>query len=41
MEIMENTRIDLLTRANRLGYKLVEVPYLCVPRIYGESKTEN
>jgi hypothetical protein len=31
--------IDLLTRANRLGYKLVEVPYLCVPRIYGESKT--
>lgn len=31
--------IDLLTRAYRLGYKLVEVPYLCVPRIYGESKT--
>jgi GT2 family glycosyltransferase len=31
--------IDLLARASRLGYKLVEVPYLCVPRIYGESKT--
>ena len=31
--------IDLLGRAARDGYKLVEVPYLCVPRISGESKT--
>lgn len=31
--------IDLLCRASRSGYKLVEVPYLCVPRKSGESKT--
>jgi dolichol-phosphate mannosyltransferase len=31
--------IDLLGRAHRLGYTLVEVPYVCVPRTTGESKT--
>ncbi|ACK66093.1 glycosyl transferase family 2 [Rippkaea orientalis PCC 8801] len=31
--------IDLLCRASRLGYHLVEVPYVCVPRTAGESKT--
>ncbi len=31
--------IDFLCRASRLDYKLVEVSYLCVPRIHGESKT--
>lgn len=31
--------IDLLGRAQRLDYKLVEVPYVCVPRTAGESKT--
>jgi dolichol-phosphate mannosyltransferase len=31
--------IDLLCRAQRCGYRLVEVPYVCVPRTAGESKT--
>ena len=31
--------IDLLARAIYRGYKLVEVPYICVPRYSGESKT--
>ncbi|MDY7014088.1 MAG: polyprenol monophosphomannose synthase [Cyanobacteriota bacterium] len=31
--------IDFLGRAACLGYQLVEVPYLCVPRNSGESKT--
>ncbi len=31
--------IDLLTRAHRQGFVLVEVPYVCVPRTAGESKT--
>lgn len=31
--------IDLLGHAQRLGYTLVEVPYVCVPRTAGESKT--
>jgi dolichol-phosphate mannosyltransferase len=31
--------IDLLGRAQRLGLRLVEVPYVCVPRTAGESKT--
>lgn len=31
--------IDLLGRAARAGYKLREVPYICVPRTTGESKT--
>lgn len=31
--------IDLLCRAFRLGFHLVEVPYVCVPRTAGESKT--
>lgn len=31
--------IDLLTRALRLGYRVVEIPYTCVPRHSGESKT--
>jgi dolichol-phosphate mannosyltransferase len=31
--------IDLLGRAARRGYRLAEVPYLCVPRTAGESKT--
>ncbi|MGB0389103.1 MAG: polyprenol monophosphomannose synthase [Ardenticatenaceae bacterium] len=31
--------IDFLTRAIYHGYQLVEVPYICVPRYSGESKT--
>jgi len=31
--------IDLLGRAVRSGYQLREVPYICVPRTTGESKT--
>lgn len=31
--------IDLLARATKAGYKLREVPYVCVPRTAGESKT--
>ena len=31
--------IDLLGRAIRLGYNIVEVPYVCVPRTTGDSKT--
>jgi dolichol-phosphate mannosyltransferase len=31
--------IDLLARAGRSGFTLVEVPYVCVPRTAGESKT--
>ncbi len=31
--------IDLLIRAGRLGYRLQEVPYVCVPRTAGASKT--
>lgn len=31
--------IDLLARAARCGYALQEVPYVCVPRTAGESKT--
>lgn len=31
--------IDLLARAAKTGYKLREVPYICVPRTAGESKT--
>ncbi|MCE7986424.1 MAG: polyprenol monophosphomannose synthase [Caldilinea sp. CFX5] len=31
--------IDLLGRALRSGYQLREVPYICVPRTTGESKT--
>lgn len=31
--------IDFLCRAKRVGYRLVEVPYVCVPRTSGESKT--
>ncbi|MEZ4727961.1 MAG: hypothetical protein R3E79_12600 [Caldilineaceae bacterium] len=31
--------IDLLGRAARAGYVLREVPYVCVPRTAGESKT--
>lgn len=31
--------IDLLCRAGRSGYRLAEVPYVCVPRTSGESKT--
>lgn len=31
--------IDLLGRAQRYGYKVREVPYRCVPRTAGESKT--
>ena len=31
--------IDLLGRAAQAGYHLVEVPYICVPRTAGESKT--
>jgi dolichol-phosphate mannosyltransferase len=31
--------IDLLGRALRAGYRVREVPYICVPRRAGESKT--
>lgn len=31
--------IDLLARAAKAGYRLREVPYVCVPRTAGESKT--
>lgn len=31
--------IDLLGRAVQMGYRVVETPYLCVPRTAGESKT--
>jgi dolichol-phosphate mannosyltransferase len=31
--------IDLLYRAHRAGYVVKELPYLCVPREAGESKT--
>lgn len=31
--------IDFLARAARHGYRITEVPYVCVPRSSGESKT--
>ncbi len=31
--------IDLLARAERAGYRVAEIPYECVPRAAGESKT--
>jgi dolichol-phosphate mannosyltransferase len=31
--------IDLLGRANQQGFRIVEVPYVCVPRTAGDSKT--
>lgn len=31
--------IDFLHRARRLGYRVVEVPYICMARAGGESKT--
>lgn len=31
--------IDLLARAPRAGFTLAEVPYICVPRTTGDSKT--
>jgi glycosyltransferase involved in cell wall biosynthesis len=31
--------IDLLARAQRLGLTIREIPYHCVPRLEGESKT--
>ncbi len=31
--------IDFLCRAQREGFRLQEVPYICVPRVSGESKT--
>jgi dolichol-phosphate mannosyltransferase len=31
--------IDLIYRAMRRGYQIVEIPYVCVPRAAGESKT--
>ena len=31
--------IDLLYRAARAGFRVVEVPYVCVPREAGQSKT--
>jgi dolichol-phosphate mannosyltransferase len=31
--------IDLLARAQRLGFSIREVPYQCLPRLQGESKT--
>ena len=31
--------IDLLGRAQQQGFHVVEVPYICVPRTAGDSKT--
>ena len=31
--------IDLLARAQKLGFTVREIPYECVPRLQGESKT--
>ncbi len=31
--------IDFLHRAAKLGYRIQEVPYICVPRASGDSKT--
>ncbi len=31
--------IDLLGRAQRLGFRVEEVPYVCGSRLHGESKT--
>ncbi len=31
--------IDLLYRSLRKGYKIKEIPYQCIPREFGESKT--
>lgn len=31
--------IDLLYRAQRAGYRVVEIPYTCTERVSGESKT--
>mgnify|MGYP005841260609 FL=1 len=31
--------IDMLYRARRAGFRIVEVPYTCVPRTAGQSKT--
>lgn len=31
--------IDLLGRALKRGYRVVEIPYVCVPRTAGDSKT--
>lgn len=31
--------IDLLGRAQRQGFQVVEMPYICVPRTAGDSKT--
>jgi len=31
--------IDLLFRAIRAGYRVLEVPYVCLPRLHGTSKT--
>ncbi len=31
--------IDLLGRAQKQGYRIVEIPYICVPRTAGDSKT--
>jgi dolichol-phosphate mannosyltransferase len=31
--------IDLLARAQRMGFSVREIPYRCVPRLQGESKT--
>ncbi len=31
--------IELLYRALRIGFRVVEVPYVCIPRQAGESKT--
>ena len=31
--------IDMLYRVKRSGYKICEVPYICLPRESGESKT--
>jgi len=33
--------IDFIFRSMKKGYKVVEVPYICQPRLHGKSKTGN
>jgi dolichol-phosphate mannosyltransferase len=31
--------IDMIYKFNQAGYKIKEIPYICIPRVEGESKT--
>jgi dolichol-phosphate mannosyltransferase len=33
--------INLVTDAHRQGFSITEIPYICYPRLHGESKTGN